>query len=223
MYAKRAIKILVITLTLVGVASFVSLQASAAPKWTIPDGVKTIEVNGYDMAYQETGSGTPLVLIHGSLTDYRAWKNQIPDFSKTYRTIAVCLRHHYPEKWDGVADDFSVAQHASDVGALITKLNLGKVHLLGHSRGGPIALTVAKNYPAVIRTIILEDGNIDSLMPETSEKQKRMADWKDRAENTRSTLISGNYEKAAQEWLDSYSGPGTWEKNPASSETDHYR
>jgi hypothetical protein len=51
-------------------------------------------------------------------------------------------------------------------------------------------------------------------MPETPEKQKRMADLKDRAENTRSTLISGNYEKAAQEWLDSYSGPSTWEKTP---------
>jgi len=214
MYAKRTMNILLIALTLVGLASFVPLQAVAAPKWPIPEGLKSIEVNGYDMAYQETGNGTPIVLIHGSLTDYRAWKNQIPEFSKAYRIIAVCLRHHYPEKWDGVGDDFSVAQHASDVGALIKKLNLGKVHLLGHSRGGPIALTVANLHPDVIRTLILEDGNIDSLMPDTAEKQKRMADWMARADNTRATLMAGNSEKAAQEWLDSYSGPGTWEKIP---------
>ena len=66
------------------------------------------------------------------------------------------LRHHYPEKWNGVGDDFSVAQHASDVGALIKKLNLGKVHLLGHSRGGPIALTVASQYPENILRLFLK-------------------------------------------------------------------
>jgi pimeloyl-ACP methyl ester carboxylesterase len=45
------------------------------------------------------------------------------------------------------------------------------VHLLGHSRGGPIALTVASQYPEVIRTVILEDGNIDSMMPETPKNK----------------------------------------------------
>lgn len=214
MITKRSTKALILTLTLIGLSCFLSLQAISAPKWPVPDGIKTIEVNGYEMAYQETGSGIPLVLIHGSLTDYRTWKNQIPDFSKEYRTIAVGLRHHYPEKWDGVGDDFSVAQHASDVGTLIKKLNLGKVHLLGHSRGGPIALTVASQNPEVIRTVILEDGNIDSIMPETPEKKKRMAEWMMRADNTRATLLAGNPEKAAQEWMDSYNRPGTWEKFP---------
>jgi esterase len=214
MATKGSMKVLLITLALIGLASLLSLPAAGAPEWQIPDELKTIEVNGYEMAYLETGSGIPLVLIHGSLTDYRTWKTQVSDFSKAYRTIAVCLRHHYPEKWNGAGDDFSVAQHSSDVGALIKKLNLGKVHLLGHSRGGPIALTVASLYPEVIRTVILEDGNIDSMMPETPEKQKRMVEWRMRADNTRATLVAGNPEKAAQEWIDSYSGPGTWGKFP---------
>jgi hypothetical protein len=106
MATKNSMKVMIVTLTLICLASYLSLQPFAAPKWPIPDGVNTIEVNGYDMAYQETGSGIRLVLIHGSLTDYRTWKNQIPDFSKTYRTIAVGLRHHYPEKWDGVGMTF---------------------------------------------------------------------------------------------------------------------
>jgi len=41
-----------------------------------------------------------------------------------------------------------------------------------------------------------------------------MAEWKVRADNTRATLVAGNPEKAAQEWIDSYSGPGTWEMFP---------
>jgi esterase len=207
-------KILFITVTLIGLSSFLLIPAVAAPKWPIPDGIKTIEVNGYDMAYQETGSGTPLVLIQGAMTDYRTWDTQVPDFSKAYRTIAVSLRHFYPEKWNGDGDDFSVAQHASDVAVMIKKLNLGKVHLLGHSRGGSVALAVASLYPEVIRTLILQDANMLPLMPETPEKQKWMASAKAGSDRVRANLATGGREKAAQEWMD-YTRPGTWEEAPA--------
>jgi pimeloyl-ACP methyl ester carboxylesterase len=214
MVTKNSMKILLIILTLIGLASFLSLPAVAAPNWPIPEGIKTIEVNGYDMAYQETGSGIPVVLVHSSVVDYRTWDTQVPDFSKAYRPIAVSLRHYYPEKWNGVGDDFSVAQHASDIAAMIKKLNLGKVHLLGHSRGGSIALTVASLYPEVIRTLILEDADLEPLMPETREKQKRMAEAKARGDSVRANLATGGPEKAAQEFVDSYGGRGSWEKVP---------
>ena len=203
-------KILLIMVSLIGLAGFLSLRAVAVPKWPIPDGIKTIEVNGYDMAYQENGSGIPLVLIHGALSDYRTWETQVPDFSKAYRTIAVSLRHHYPEKWNGIGDDYSVAQHAEDVAAMIKKLNLGKVHLLGHSRGGSIAVTVASRYPEVIRTLILEEANMESLMPQTAEKQKRTAEAKARQKSARANLATGNREKAARELVASWGG--AWEK-----------
>ena len=206
-------KCLLITVTLIGLFSFGPRPAAAAPKWPIPEGIKTIEVNGYDMAYQETGNGIPLVLIHGAVNDYRVWTIQVPEFSKAYRTIAVSLRHSYPEKWDGGGNDFSVTQDASDVAALIKSLNLGKVHLLGVSRGGSIALTVASLNPEVIRTMILEEANMEPLMPETPEKQKRMAEAKARSDSVRAALAAGDPEKAAREFLASSSI--AWEKFPA--------
>jgi len=145
----------------------------AAPKWPLPDGVKSVEVNGYDMAYQEAGSGAPLVLVHGALVDYRYWSQQVPEFAKNHRVIAVSLRHYYPEKWDGKGEDFSIEQHAADVAALIKKLDLGKVHLLGHSRGGGVVVNVAKTHPKVIKTLILADaGGFQSLLPKTPEDEK---------------------------------------------------
>ncbi len=98
---------------------------------------------------------------------------------------------------------------------MIKKLKLGKVHLLGHSRGGSIPVTVASRYPEVIRTLILEDGNMLPLMPETPEKQKWIANAKAGSDRVRATLASGGREKAAQEWLDLNTRPGTWEKAPA--------
>ena len=154
-------------------AHFLVSPLQAGPKWPLPDGVKSVEVNGYDMAYQEAGSGTPLVLVHGALVDYRYWSQQVPEFAKNYRVIAVSLRHYYPEKWDGKGEDFSIEQHAADVAALIKKLDLGKVHLLGHSRGGGVVVNVAKTHPKVIKTLILADaGGFQSLLPKTPEDEK---------------------------------------------------
>jgi pimeloyl-ACP methyl ester carboxylesterase len=197
---------------MLGLPSFTSLQVVAAPSWPIPEGIKTIEVNGYDMAYQEAGSGTPVVLLHMHPADYRSWDTLVPDFSKAYRTIAVSLRHYYPENWNGVGGDFSVAQHASDIAAMIKKLNLGKVHLLGASRGGSVAVTVASLYPEVINTLIVPEPNLEPLLPETPEKQKRTADGIARADGVRANLAAGDREKAAREWLASVGG--AWEKIP---------
>jgi esterase len=213
MTMKNLMKILLIMLMLIGLANCASLQvASPPPTWPIPEGIKTVDVNGYHMAYQESGSGIPIVLIPGAMSDYRTWDTQVPEFSKAFRTFALSLRHYYPEKWNGIGDDFSVAQHAEDVAAMIKKLNLGKVHLLGHSRGGSIAITVASRYPEVVRTLILEEANMEPLMPETPEKQKRVAEGKARGEAVRANLAAGDREKATREWLTSYGG--VWEKVP---------
>ncbi len=47
MATNKVMKILLIMLALIGLGSFISLPAVATPKWLIPDGLKTIEVNGY--------------------------------------------------------------------------------------------------------------------------------------------------------------------------------
>ena len=73
--------------------------------WPLPEGIKTVEVNGYPIAYCESGSGIPLILVHGSLNDYRYWNSEIGVFAEQYRVIAVSLRHYFPEPWDGHGDD----------------------------------------------------------------------------------------------------------------------
>jgi esterase len=212
MAMEKSAKILLTMLMLIALASCASLRGAPSPTWQIPEGIKTVGVNGYPMAYQETGSGIPVVFLHPSVDDYRAWSAQVPEFSKTYRVIAVSLRHYYPEKWNGIGDDSSIEQHASDVAALIKKLKLGKVHLIGNSLGGTVALNVANLQPDAIRSLILVAGNMESLMPETPEKQKRMADGKARGNTVRASYASGGPEKAAQAWLASYGV--AWEKIP---------
>ncbi|MBU1263328.1 MAG: hypothetical protein KJ946_01755 [Gammaproteobacteria bacterium] len=67
------------------------LGLAAAPS-DLPPNVKTLRVNGYDMAYTEQGSGPPLILVHGSLSDYRTWAPVLADLRTENRVIALSLR-----------------------------------------------------------------------------------------------------------------------------------
>ena len=181
--------------------------------WPLPEGIKSVEVNGYPMAYQESGSGTPLVLVHGSLNDYRCWNFQIPAFTAHYRVLAVSLRHYFPEPWDGQGDDFSIPQHADDLAELIRVLDLGPVHLLGHSRGGAVVLNVAARHPEVIRTLILEDASgLEALLPETPESRAMAVEGRKLHERLAADLAKGERETALRAYVDALSWPGRWDE-----------
>ena len=183
------------------------MPVQAAPKWPLPEGLKSLEVNGYDMAYQETGSGVPLILVHGSINDYRVWAAQVPEFAKNYRVLAVSLRHYYPERWDGKGNDFSIEQHISDVPVFIRQLNLGPVHLLGHSRGGAVVLNVAKMHPELIKSLILEDASgLEALLPESPDDDRLVAEAKANREALAHALAAGEIESGLHRFIESLNG-----------------
>lgn len=185
------------------------------PKWLIPSDVKWIEINGYPMAYQDSGAGAPLVLVHGTFCDYRMWPNQLEAFSRKHRVLNVSLRHCFPELWDGVGNDFSFAQHAQDVAAFIQRLAVGPVHLLGHSRGGAVVLEVAKKYPELIRTLILADAAARLELPETQENLKAVAFRSNLFADFRQDVVKGDTEGGMSRFIDHLLGPGSWESMPA--------
>ena len=181
------------------------------PTWSIPPDVKWIEVNGYPIAYQDRGAGSPLVLVHGSFCDYRIWPDQLGPFSKQHRVLNVSLRHYFPEVWDGVGNDFSFAQHADDLAAFVQRLTLGPVHLLGVSRGGTVAIEVAKKYPKAIRTLILADAGVRLELSETEENLKATAFRQSLFDDLRKDAAKGDVEGGTARFMFRLNGPGWWE------------
>jgi esterase len=95
--------------------------------------VKTLAVTGTNLAYLEPGQGPTLVLVHGTLIDYRDWAAQMDPFAERYRVIAVSLRHHYPPPATDGQSDSGLRVHAADVAARIRTLAVQPVPLVGHS------------------------------------------------------------------------------------------
>jgi len=176
----------------------------------------TLRANGYDMAYVEHGAGAPLLLLHGTLCDYRHWTGQMAPFGTRYRAIALSLRHCWPEQWDGAGDDFTVQQHTTDVASFISTLGAGPVHLLGHSRGGHIAFRVAQEFPNAIRSLILvEPGG--ALAPDLEASLGPGAPvialghlYGQAAE----VIGRGEIDEGLKTVMEVTGGPGTWDRTP---------
>lgn len=179
-------------------------------KWRIPSDVKCLEVNGYPISYQDVGAGPTIVLIHGSITDYRIWAPQVAGLTSTHRVVAPSLRHYFPEKWDGDGSDFTIDQQAADVVALLKCLDLRKVHLLGWSRGGLVAVEIARQAPECVKSLILEDGNTSLAGAETEQTRRASAASAERLDNLKANIRRGEPERGAQELVDALNGTGAW-------------
>ena len=158
-----------------------------------------------------------MLLVHGSLADYRAWASQIAPFAAANNTIAVSLRHCYPERWDGTSGDFTIGRHADDPAAFIAGKSLGKVHLVGHSRGGAVAIQLALRHPALVGGLVLADpGGLEDLLPDTSEGRRMAGESATMFAQLRDDLARGDVSRAAHAFVDGLGGAGAWDRRTPS-------
>ena len=123
----------------------------------------SINVNGAQLEYFEKGSGEPLILVHGSSNDFRAWKHQQDELSKHFRTIVYSRRYHWPNKEITEGEEYSMAEQLDDLEALISSLNVSPAHLMGHSYGAFLSLLLAIKNPTLVKSLILAEPPVFTL------------------------------------------------------------
>jgi pimeloyl-ACP methyl ester carboxylesterase len=179
--------------------------------------MQSFSVNGYDMAYVEVGKGPPLVLVHGTLGDFRTWNSVVGPLSKQHRVISVSLRRFFPEHWDGTGSDYKMAQHVSDVIAFIEQVEPLPVDLMGHSRGGHIGFRVAEQRPDLLRKLVLAEpgGDLDAslLEPGAPPPMPLAATMTAVLQSVRGGDIDG----ALKTFVDTIDGDGAWTRLPAAA------
>jgi 2-hydroxy-6-oxonona-2,4-dienedioate hydrolase len=118
---------------------------------------KFVDVNGVKTRYYDYGRGEAIVLIHGgepgSGSSANWWSRNIHGLAARFRVLAV------DRLAQGMTDnpkedkDFSRHADAEHVSQFIRTMKLDRVHLIGHSSGGAVAVAVAVEHPEIVKTL----------------------------------------------------------------------
>jgi pimeloyl-ACP methyl ester carboxylesterase len=125
---------------------------------------KFTEVDGYVLHYIEVGKGHPVILIPGSFSTYRAWNRIIPLLSERYRLLALDYLGTGDSDKPTKRFRYTIEEQADLIAKMIRKLGIGKVHLVGGSYGGAIALSLAVRHPDLISKVVSIEGGV--VIPE---------------------------------------------------------
>jgi pimeloyl-ACP methyl ester carboxylesterase len=103
--------------------------------------------DGVRLYFEETGSGTPVILVHEFAGDLRSWEPQIRRFGKRYRAIAYNARGFPPSDVPEHVSSYSQARAADDILAVLDHIGAPKAHVVGLSMGGFATLHFGLRHP----------------------------------------------------------------------------
>lgn len=151
-----------------------------------------LDANGIKTRIMESGTGEPLILMHGTGGHIEAYGKNIKGLAEDFRVICIdMLGHGYTDKPDKPYGIDAYSDHLLDV---INALGLEEVYLSGESLGGWVAAWFAAEHPEYVKAMVLNTpGNVNS----DPEIMSRLRD------STIKAVVEANYEnvKTRLEWL----------------------
>ena len=116
----------------------------------------TLKRSDGQIYYHTTGSGEPVVFIHGFSLDRTMWQKQVAFFRNKYQVITYDVRGFGKSSLPNGS-----YSHADDLQALLQRLDIQKAHLVGLSMGGRIAINFALDYPDKVISLTLIDAALE--------------------------------------------------------------
>jgi pimeloyl-ACP methyl ester carboxylesterase len=144
------------------------------------------------------------------------WNRELADFSGQYRAIAYSRRYNSPNT-NSIRPGHSAIGDADDLAAFIKTLNLGPVHIVGHSYGALTTLFLATRHPELLRTIVLAEPPAVALLahlpPERAAAGRAtLADIETRVRQIQSAWRSGDREEGMRIFFTWHTGnPALWD------------
>src|SRR5689334_21547818 len=125
-----------------------------------------VRINGMTMYYEVSGSGEPLIVLHGAYMNIPMMGAIIPRLAKTHRVYALELQGH--GRTTDIDRPITYANLADDVAAFMDSVGLKKADVFGYSMGSIAGLRFAIRHPARINRLVSASGAYDfrGLQPE---------------------------------------------------------
>jgi pimeloyl-ACP methyl ester carboxylesterase len=156
---------------LAAVAAFAPLTANA-------DGSngtqRYYEVRGAKLYTQIYGHGPPILFLHGGMVFFDNSFAKQRDYFSAFRTVIGIDQRGHGHSPDGPWS-LSYKLMADDTAAIIEKLGLGPVDIVGHSDGADLALILSRDHPNLVRRLVISGANIRVDLP--PDERLRRSHW----------------------------------------------
>jgi pimeloyl-ACP methyl ester carboxylesterase len=175
--------------------------------------MRSLEVRGTTVSFLDQGSGEPVLLLHGSASCSAQWRPLVAELSTRYRVLAPDF-YGCGSTGGWCQGAFSLAHEAEIAGALLQWAG-GRVHLVGHSYGGAVALQMALRWPASVRSLALIEPAAFHLLREGDHADvEALAELTEAAGDLMNACAMGERGRGMAIFVDYWNGAGTWAAMP---------
>lgn len=136
----------------------------------------SVQINSVSLAYRDTGSGLPILFIHGHPFNQSMWDPQVAALSTAHRVITFDLRGYGASEVPANDAITTLETMADDIAALLDHLKIAKAVIAGLSMGGQVAMAFAEKYPQRLAGLVLAATFSQADTPEAATARRAMAE-----------------------------------------------
>ena len=159
------------------------------------------------------GSGEPVLLLHSGGMSSRQWRRLMDALAPSFRVLAPDFIGSGENPLWPDAEPFHFQKDVEAVERIIADLG-GPVHLVGHSYGGFVGLTMARRNPAVIRSIAVYDPVAFGVLHDPEDAEALVDLRRTEAQRAWADPAYGGGPEWMEAFFEFWNGPGTWESLP---------
>lgn len=165
-----------------------------------------VHVDGVSIAYQVSGQGRPVVLLHGFPDSGRLWRHQVPALVDAgFQVIVPDLRGYGLSGQPGPVEAYSLPLLAGDVLAILADQGVARAHVVGHDWGAALGWALASFAPdQVDHLVALSVGNPVTFLRTLEQRQ---LSW---------YMLLFQFPDVAERWLteDGWANFRAWARHP---------
>jgi pimeloyl-ACP methyl ester carboxylesterase len=118
---------------------------------------RMIKVGNVNTRYWMEGEGTPVILIHGLSNSIEDWLLNFKVLAEHHQVYALDLLGH-GKTGKPLSAPYTISNLSRFVIDFMNAVEIKRAHIIGHSLGGAIALTIAIHHPAYLNKLVLVDS-----------------------------------------------------------------
>ena len=174
-----------------------------------------LSVNGTQLWVERMGAAgaLPLVLVHGTWADHHEWDALLPALVPAFQGVSYDRRGHgLSPRGHGA---LRLREDVADLAALLEETGLAPAHVVASAFGGCVALRLASERPALLRSLSVHEPPLFGLLEHEPALQHLLGDMQQHVGEVLERLRAGDLLSGTRHYVEAVAqGPGAWETLP---------